>query len=317
MIPKVASTLFSSLVEKKYKWRRAYRWNHCYTNLIEPLEKQYDVAVGYTSNEVLYFLNEKVNARRKLVWIHNDYIAAGHPPAYDYPHLCNMDGIVTISETCKQILDDLFPDLIDRIFNIPNITSSQIVYRRADAFVPEEYGTGDDIILSVGRLSEQKGFDLAIRAAAILKQRNLPFSWFIIGDGPLKKQLQEQIDMLDVKDRVHLIGVRENPYPYIRNCSLLAQTSRYEGKSVVLDETKILGVPILATDYPTVRDQILDGMEGMIVPMTAEGIADGIEKMMQNPAIGRKIRTYLAEHEYGNQAEVLKYMKLIDGEMNP
>ena len=51
--------------------------------------------------------------------------------------------------------------------------------------------------------------------------------------------------------------------------------------------------------------------------MTAEGIADGIEEMIQNPAIGRKIRTYLADREYGNQAEVLKYMKLIDGEMNP
>ena len=316
MIPKVVSTFFAALAEKKYKWRRAYRWNHCYTNLIEPLEKQYDVAVGYTSNEVLYFLNEKVNASRKLVWIHNDYIAAGHPPAYDYPHLCKMGGIVTISETCKQILDDLFPDLKERIYNIPNITSSQVVRRRADAFVPEEYGAEDYNILSIGRLSEQKGFDFAIQAAAILKQRGRQFSWFIIGDGPLEKQLREQIDALDVTDRVHLIGIRENPYPYIRNCSLLAQTSRYEGKSVVLDETKILGVPILATDYPTVRDQILDGMEGMIVPMAAEGIADGIEKMMQNPAIGGEIRTYLADHEYGNQAEVQKYMKLIDGELS-
>lgn len=316
MIPKIIRTMQAHLAEKKGKRRRAYRWNHFYTKHIKKLEQRYDVAVGYTSNEVLYFVNEKVDAARKLVWVHNDYIAAEYSSEHDLPHLKSMDGIATISETCRDILVKVFPDFAYKIHNIANITSSNVIRQRAELFAPQEYSRDSFNILSIGRLNEQKGFDMAVEAAAILKDGKKNFSWYIIGSGVLENALRKQIREAGVEDRVHLIGVRENPYPYIKNCDLLAQTSRYEGKSVVLDEAKILATPILATNYPTVHDQILEGKEGIIVPMDPHGIADGIEEMMRNASKREAIRAYLAEHEYGNQDEVQKYIKLIDGEMN-
>lgn len=317
MIPKALQTLCTALVEKQYKRRRAHRWNHLYTKHIEKLPQHYDVAIGYTSNEVMYYLDEKVNADRKLVWVHNDYAAAGYPADYDYPHLCNMDEIVTVSQSCKEILQQVFPDLSGRIHNVPNITSSKVVRSRVDAPRPEEYTDGEFTILSIGRLNNQKGFDMAVEAAAILKRRGLKFSWFIMGNGSLKKSLQAQIETLDVSDRIYLMGTRGNPYPYIKHCDLLVQSSRHEGKSVVLDEAKILAVPILATNYPTVTDQIADGEEGVIVSMTPQAIADGIEELMADASKRDAIRSYLADHEYGNQNEVQKYIKLIDGDKNP
>lgn len=315
MIPKVCSTMQARLAEKGSKRIRAYRWNHSYTRHIPQLEQLYDVAIGYASNEILYYLNEKVTASRKYVWVHNDYVAAGYSAEYDFPHYQNMDGIVTISDTCKEILEHVFPELSDRLHCIANITSSKVIRDRSEAFIPQEYSLSGFKILSIGRLGNQKGFDMAIEAAALLKKRGKKFNWFIIGGGELEHELTSLIQKENVEDCVHLIGVRENPYPYILHCDVLAQTSRFEGKSVVLDEAKILAVPILATNYPTVRDQILEGKEGVIVPMNAEGIAEGLEEMMDNTQKREVIRNYLMDHEYGNQDEVNKYMKLIDGEM--
>lgn len=98
----------------------------------------------------------------------------------------------------------------------------------------------------------------------------------------------------------------------MKHCDMLVQSSRYEGKSVVLDEAKMLCVPIIATAYPTVGDQILDGKEGIITEMSAQGIADGILRIIRDEQLSRKLKTYLSGQEYGNQAEIVKYMEILD-----
>ena len=93
---------------------------------------------------------------------------------------------------------------------------------------------------------------------------------------------------------------------------MLVQSSRYEGKSVVLDEAKILRVPIVVTAYPTVYDQIVDRKEGVIVPINPEGIAKGIEEILTNTSLKDELINYLSNHEYGNQKEIEKYCNLLD-----
>ena len=88
---------------------------------------------------------------------------------------------------------------------------------------------------------------MAIKAAKIMKEQKKVFKWFVIGTGELKEELTKQIQAADVEDCFILLGARKNPYPYIKNCTVFIQPSRYEGKSVVLDETKILAGPIVAT----------------------------------------------------------------------
>lgn len=125
--------------------------------------------------------------------------------------------------------------------------------------------------------------------------------------------METRIQEKEVDDCFKLLGNRENPYPYIKNCTIVVQSSRFEGKSVVLDEAKILAKPIVVTNYATVKDQITDGKEGLVVSMTPKGIADGIEKMLTDSALSQNIKEYLSAHEYGNQEEVQKYMELIEG----
>lgn len=309
---KVVGTVCSRIVRKTKKAQRAYRWKHFYRKHIPQIAGHYDVAVAYTGSENMYFVRDCVSADRKLVWIHNDYRTAKYSKTDDYPYLADMDAIVSVSKGCVSVLEEEFPEFRDRMFNIENITSSVAVRKLAECGMPEEYTGCDCNILSIGRLFQQKGFDMAVEAAALLKEKGLKFRWHIIGMGVQEQELRTQIKTMGVEDCVFLLGTRNNPYPYIKNSTLFVQTSRYEGKSVVLDEAKILAIPVVTTAYPTAADQIREGDEGLLVELAPQSIAEGILKMLNDKTLYAHIQQYLESHEYGNQSEVEKYRKLLD-----
>ncbi|MFV0363056.1 MAG: glycosyltransferase [Suipraeoptans sp.] len=274
---KIIGTACSNIVTGKTRYRKPLRWKYFYRFGIGKLEKEYDIAVAFLSGEIMYFVSEKVDADIKHAWIHNDYVAAGHPEKYDYKHLRCMDKIITISDKCLSILQTKFPEFIDKCIMLPNIVSPTHIRNLANEYIPKEYNRQTSTILSIGRLSRQKGYDLAIQAAAVLIEQKIDFCWYVIGEGELESELKHQIKQAHLEENFKLLGIRENPYPYIKHCDILVQSSRYEGKSLVLDEAKILAAPIISTKYPTVGDQITDGVEGLIAEMNYISIADKIK----------------------------------------
>ena len=288
---------------------RQYRWEHYYKDRIPSIKtKKYDVAISYLHGEQLYYLVDKVDAKRKIAWIHTDYSKLNALEEHDLKYMRQVDSVVSISNICVETLCKTFPSIKEKFCMLPNLTSSSSIKYLAEKEYPKEYGGDEFKIVSVGRLIHLKGFDMAVDAASILKENGLKFSWFILGDGELKTELNMQIKNKNVDDCVFLLGATDNPYKYMDGADILVQTSRYEGKSVVLDEAKILGKPIVVTNYDTVKDQVNDN-EGVIVNMSSEAIAAGIMKII--PRID-EIQTYLNAHEYGNQDEIYKYYQLID-----
>lgn len=312
-LAKVLGSLGGKVFRHSYKASMAWRWRHVYGRLIPRLNTHYDVAVAFTGVEIQYFVADCVDATRKVVFIHNDYRTAGYVAEDDVRSLGQMDHIVSISPKCVDVLKEVFPQYAARMLYLENINSSAVIRARAQESEPAEFIHDGKNILSIGRLGAQKGFDMAIDAAALLKADGMKFRWFVLGEGADRQKLEKQIAERNLTEEFVLLGVRDNPYPYIRRCDVLVQSSRYEGKSVVLDETKMLCVPIVATAYPTVADQVKDGAEGIITPMLPEGIADGVKRMLTSPELCNSVVQYLQVHEYGNQREVEKYIKLLDG----
>ena len=312
---KVFGNLLARIVKQGMGSQKAFMWEYFYKPVIDGLDKEYDVAVGYLGGESTYYIVDKVKAKRKIHWVHNDYRTSGMPKKYDLKLFPKVDAVVTISEECLAILKEEFPQFQDKFYCIENITSSAIIKSRANEFIPEEYKGLENILLSVGRLSEQKGFDMAVSAASVLKKKGINFKWFIIGSGPLKDKLNDQIKKENAEDCVELLGSKSNPYPYIKNCDIFVQPSRYEGKSVVIDEAKILAKPIVATAYPTVKDQIQNDNEGIIIELNVAGIVNGISALCYDTVKKQQIVAYLEKQDYGNQNEVKKYINLIEGKM--
>lgn len=289
---------------------RQYRWVKYYKKRIPKTAQSYDIAIAYLQCEQLYYLVDKADARRKLSWIHTDYSKIRTDREIDLRYFKQVDGIVSISDECVNILKELFPPVADKCHMLPNINSSQVIRELSGAFYPEEYKEdGALTLVSVGRVVQLKGFDMAVEAAALLKERGMTFRWFVIGDGDMRSELQQAVRQKGLEDCFFFTGLRSNPYPYIANADIMVQTSRYEGKSVVLDEAKILGTPIVSTNYTTVYDQVSD-REGIVTEMSGEAIADGIEKMAR---VKETYAAYLKAHEYGNAECVMDYEALMDG----
>ena len=166
-------------------------------------------------------------------------------------------------------------------------------------------------LLSIGRLYPQKNYQLAIDAAKIIKDKGIYFKWYIIGEGVLRESLEKQINNLSLQDNIILLGLRSNPYPYIKQCDIIVQSSLFEGKSIAIDEAKILCKPIVATNYPTVYDVITDKKNGLISEMAPVALAEKIITLYNDKDLSKSLSNNLKEETIDNTAEIEKYIKLI------
>ncbi len=296
--------LYKKLNEEQRIWKN---WKQ----LIRPLQGHYDIAVSYINGFPSYFVMDKVSADRKILWIHNEYEKLRYDTELDRSYYAAADGIITISEVCCDSFLRVFPAFANKISVLENITLASDVRANGEKKEAPEFERTDAVkILSVGRLCEQKQFELTVRAAKVLKERGLRFLWVIVGDGPDRAMLENKISQCDVSDCFLLVGLKDNPYSYMARCDVFVQTSRFEGKSMVLDEVKLFRKPIIITNYPSAADAISDGENGLICPMNAESIADAVERIVQDAALRKRFAAAL-EKENGNSKELNKYLKIM------
>lgn len=279
-IPFVVRRVWSTLYYKKIKkldrpTAEQQRWENSYSKVIEELTGHYDCAMAYLEGEPIYYLVDKVSADRKIGWIHNDYEKIAGDKDFDEKYFAGLDNIVTISDKCVDVLKKNFPKLADKVVELPNINSVEVIEKFAEEFRPEEYGE-DVKLLSIGRLTAQKAFDRIIPIAKALKDKGVSFNWFVLGDGELRQELVSMVSEAGLQDTVKLLGIRSNPYPYIKGADVIVQTSLFEGKSVVIDEAKILHKKIVATKYDTIMDQVGD-YPIKVVEYEPEAVAETIE----------------------------------------
>ena len=147
-------------------------------------------------------------------------------------------------------------------------------------YFPNEYNNKDIIFTVVSRLTSQKGIDRLINVHAKLI-KDYKYHIFVIGDGPLKDELTSKINNLHIEDTFHLLGKKENPYPYIKNATYFMLPSIYEGYGMVIEEAKILSKFILITDTAA-REAVINYKNSIVVPNTDDGIYNGMKKLIEN-----------------------------------
>lgn len=267
-------------VKSKFTKKPGLNWK-----IVEPyipkLEKQYDVAVGYLEGFPDFYVIDKVTAKKKIGWIHIDYSGKSLPEeAVRYYN--SFDALVTISDICKKAFTDVVPGIKNKIQVLENIVLSSEIKQLAQMKCPDTWRSiAGDQIVSVGRLDYQKGFDIGAKAARILRDKGYDFCWHVYGQGVMENEINQYIRENELENYYILEGLTENPYPYMKKADIIVQPSRWEGKSLVLDEAKILGKAIVVTDYPSVTDQVTNGKTGIITGLEPEAIAEGIEMLIQ------------------------------------
>ena len=133
----------------------------------------------------------------------------------------------------------------------------------------------------------------------------------MIGDGRERMKLSMMIRAKRLSDSFILLGIRQNPYPYLKACNLFALTSRFEGYPVTLIEARALCVPILASDMPCIREQISDGVNGILTPADPKIIADKINEFRKDPSMACKMREHMLGEIIDFSADYSKIEALI------
>lgn len=282
-------------------------------NVLNPLDEKYDLAVAYSQGFPTYFVSEKVKAKKKLAWINCNYVKTKYDKDLDNKFYNNIDKIIVVSKfiydsmskmkynyerKMKIILDIVDPKLIDNMaYNNEAIEFNNIKEAK---------------ILTVGRLAEVKGYDLVIKAASLLKKDNYKFKWFIIGEGPERQMIESLIMEYDLKDYVVLLGLKSNPYPYMKNCNIYVQTSRKEGFGLTVIEAKILQKVIVSTDFDTIYELITNNFDGVIAEKNEKSIYLQIKKLLDNKNHFNKIQKNIKSLEkYSTVKEVSKFYEEI------
>jgi glycosyltransferase involved in cell wall biosynthesis len=220
---------------------------------------------------------------------------------------------VTVSPECKQSLIDNFPQIEKKIKVIHNIVSAKTVKELANKTSDDVFKPNENTIITVARLSQEKGIDIALHACKELIKTIPNVKWYVIGEGNQRSNLEKLIIDFNLQDHFFLLGVRTNPYSYIKKATIYVQPSLYEGKSIAIDEAKILGKPIIVTNFTTAKDQINHTINGIISDTNPINLANDIGSLLNDENLQNKLSLSLANEVYDNSnEEITKFYTLLN-----
>ncbi|MBO5505503.1 MAG: glycosyltransferase [Clostridia bacterium] len=271
--------------------------------------KEYDLAINYLETEPPGFLLRYVKAKKYLQWIHIDVRQipkediGNHIDEYE-----RMEKIVCVSETSKRSMEEIFPELKDKLEVIYNFYDTEDILKKAEDENP--FDTDKLKILSIGRFVEQKAYNRALEIVEKLLKEGHDFCWYVIGGGGNIEETEKLIKEKGIEGNVKLLGLKDNPYPYIKNCDLFFLPSKYEGFPTVTIEAKVLEKPVLATMVCGIDEQIENGKQGIICENSEDGIYKALKEILDAP---EKLKALTTNH---GMAQVLenetKYQQFIN-----
>lgn len=316
LVGRFAGRSLAKIYSKSQSFTRSavgIEYSHKYTKSLLPKinpGKKYDLAISFLTPH--YFVAEKVSADKKIAWIHTDYSTVEVNIESELKMWSRYDNIVSISNDCTKSFLKKFPSLEEKIIEIENILSADLIKRKSKEFEPLELDANSIRVLSIGRFSDAKNFDNVPEICKKIIDKGLNIKWYLIGYGGDEQLIRNKIAKFNMQDNVIIIGKKENPYPYIKACDAYIQPSRYEGKSVAVREAQILEKPVIITNYATAQSQLKDGYDGVIVPMDNDGCADGIYNVLTDKKLMQQLSFNCSQNDYTNSSEVEKIYELID-----
>ena len=248
-------------------------------------DTHYDMAVAYLEGGSTYYVADYVSADVKAGFVHIDYEKAGYTPQYEKK---------------------------TKVFH--NMIDTDKIRKGAE----KPGGFDDDFagvrLLTVGRLTAQKAYEVAVDAMKLLKERGRNARWYILGEGEERKALEKKIKEYGLEQDFLLLGAKENPYPYYKQCDIYVHATRFEGKSIAIQEAQTLGCTILASDCPGNREQIEDGVDGKMCPLSAEGICDALCELLDDKEACTAYGEMAQKKELSEKSQLTELLNLMENE---
>ena len=274
-------------------------------------EETYDLAVAYLEGGSTYYVADHVKAKKKAAFIHIDYESSGYTRGMDRNCFDKMDRIFTVSDEVKKHFLNVYPKYQDKVKVFHNIINQDEIRRKAE----EETGFEDHFdgvrLLTVGRLTYQKAYDIAIDAMKLIKDRGYKVRWYILGEGSERPALEKKVKELGLEKEFLMPGAASDPFPYYKQADIYVHATRFEGKSIAIQEAQTLGCAIIASDCNGNREQIVQGKDGLLCQLDPESIAEAVISLVEDRDKRIRLENAAKEKDIVHKGEIKLLLELM------
>lgn len=275
---------------------------------------EWDAIFAYQQGFPTYLVAEKFKSTKKFAWVNADIFAAGYNTQFNTRFYHKFTRIVPVSSILKDLMVEKLPEFKDKYSVVYDILNPNVI-RELSLEPVTTLRTEDDesVFVTVGRLVPPKGYDIAIQAASVLKQHGIKFHWYFVGEGPERTNIERWKKDFGVDEEVVLLGLQTNPYAYMAQADVYVQTSKFEGFGLTIGEAKILGKPIVSTNFDVVHNQLTHEQNGLIADMNGESVAENILRLLEDKELKETILSTVQKEENTTYlSEAVKVEQLID-----
>lgn len=298
--------LFRLLVSIQRKFNLYFRlWS-----FLPKVPSIYDVACSYADGFVTPMMLRKVDAKRKCAWVHIPYSK--------YPQLDYVYDALRKVDICVPVSNDVTQDLFNILkCNVPthvvhNLTDFEECQARASQPCPDGRIDGVYRMVSVGRVTPQKFFDIIPSTALKLRDKGIRFEWYIIGNGDQYEALCAEVVSDGLNSSVHFIGARPNPMPWVKSADVVVIPSRYESWGMTVSEALCLGKAVITSDLPVFKEQITDGVNGVMCHITADNLANAIEHILIDEEFRKGLERNAVNYPYTKELVAKEFEALVE-----
>lgn len=275
-------------------------------------QRQFDTVVACQEGIASRFA-KAVPSGNHVAWIRCDYKRYFEEILKSRPESIyqNYNHIVCVSEIARKNFAIVYPNLDSRTVCIYNPQDSEMILKQAEINDNDIrfHSNETNVIVSLGRLSGVKRFKEIPFIAKCLLNKGLGFHWYIIGDGEEWRDIAENIKRHGVSNHVIMLGAKSNPHYYIKHASLYVCLSSSEACPRVINEAKILGTPVVSTDFPTVYEYLENGVNGRIATM--DDIPNVISEMLTDKQLYSRIKNEITGFTFDNSSLIAKLEKIL------
>ena len=265
----------------------------------------FDVIIALKDGEVTKIIAD-FKAPRKYAWCHTDYKSYYYTNHIfgsvenEFQALKKYTNVVCVSQDIKKSLIEVLGDTGNYVVKYNPLDVEKIEYNGNEPVIDVKKAEGRPMFVVVGRINYQKGYDLLIEAVHMLESEGYAFDVVVIGGqeswGDEYNRIMRSMNRLKIRS-IRFLGVRSNPYKYMKMADWLLSTSIFEGYSYVSQEAALLDTPLLLTDCSGVRELIGDSEYGIVVEPSVKGIYEGMKRVLDDPSLQEYYKRKIIERK--------------------
>ncbi len=254
---------------------------------------------------------EKVDAGQKIAYIHCDYVQSGIDNEYNRSVYRKLDKILVPNQSNYEQFIKVLPDLKEKVFIVNNFCNYAEVKEKADVDTVF-YDESKTNIVTIARISHEKGVDRALGACKKLKEDGFRFTYHVIGGGGNFEELCAYVNENGLSDTIFLHGYDNNPYRHLKNADLFLLPSRNEAAGLVIDEARSLNVPVLSTKTVAAEETLGFHNCGWVCENSDEGIYEALKRLLSTPHILRDKRADLSMKACNNAIPIRQFCDMLN-----